>query len=119
MIGFTKICDNRFHNHEAWKLFQWFCFNFQAWIEFSLLYIQIKVGIEFSINGNWSSALNDPTSDEFKEIATIYEAPFNDSLAEIGNGEVQNFETIDSVTSIVKLSIADSSGWVIIHGRKY
>ena len=60
------------------------------WWKNFLVFVKVVIDFEVEIQERWTPELNDSTSDEFKNLANIYVAPFNerflqDEIIQVGD----------------------------------
>ena len=74
-----------------------------------LVFVKVVIDFELEIQERWTPELNDSTSDEFKYLANIYVAPFNERFLQDETNQVGDSSISFGKVRILRFILEDSS----------
>lgn len=79
------------------------------WWKSFLVFVKVVIDFEVEIQERWTPELNDSTSDEFKNLANIYVAPFNERFLQDETNQVGDSSISFGKVRVLRFILEDSS----------
>ena len=79
------------------------------WWKNFLVFVKVVIDFEVEIQERWTPELNDSTSDEFKNLANIYVAPFNERFLQDETNQVGDSSISFGKVRVLRFILENSS----------
>ena len=79
------------------------------WWKSFLVFVKVVIDFELEIQERWTPGLNDSTSDEFKYLANIYVAPFNERFLQDETNQVGDSSISFGKVRVLRFILENSS----------
>ena len=79
------------------------------WWKNVLVFVKVVIDFELEIQERWTPGLNDSTSDEFKYLANMYAAPFNERFLQDETNQVGDSSISFGKVRVLRFILENSS----------